>query len=437
MQKKSTFTKILILVIGFVIIGGLTEFLNFISISAESKNLEYIPNEAVLKLRINGKSLIGKTANSVLFDAKNDPKFLTQIDTLLQQTLKNKEESENNGINFLSEIGVFGVEDNGLVNLYVLVNIKNKNQFIESFKKKGSTNYALNSDGDVALIAIQSGLASQNVNSFKKFLSKKSNFKFDSFDFENDITLVTAAPKNNLLNLGSGKLNGKFDDDKFTFTGKIKSNLPFHPVNYSLVKSGLHYTLQDPASLKQFNMILKMLNPTLPNIQHIGLNYRGVSLKEGGNPYFAEPDLDLLISFDNAINPALLLENINKFNELGFRYENEELFAGKSKFVIKLIDDKHLFIGKNEKNLLNKSNPNLVEFDGKPEILTNITGPDYITSFFEVMTPFAAAKSYLSSIENTNLVVTKTDIKGSVVFKKNKNSFIEIIRLMLILKGIQ
>ena len=83
------------------------------------------------------------------------------------------------------------------------------------------------------------------------------------------------------------------------------------------------------------------------------------------------------------------------------------------------------------------NNTKLVLTDSKGAVLGTSSSGSIGFKGAKKGTPFAAAKSYLSAIEKTNLVVTKTDIKGSVIFKKNKNSFIEIIRLMLILKGIQ
>jgi hypothetical protein len=438
MQKKSSFSKILILIIGFIILGGLLEFSYFISSKSDSKNLEYIPEDAVFKMRIDGKKLSGKTIESVLFDSKND-NILVQLDTLFQQIRRDTskvDDIKNNGINFNSEVGIFATEQKGIIQFGILLNLKDKDKFVKSLKP--GTNYQLNQNEDIALISYNSDILNFNeYNAIHKFFEKKSSYKFDDSDFENDITIDTKALKNSPFGNNSGKINCSINADKISIIGKLKTILPFTPSKYSLAKNGLHYTLQDPASLKQINTAIKLFMPSLSEISQFALNYRGVNLKEGGNPYFAEPDLDLLISFKSTINQDSLLNFINKFNELGFKYENKELYAGKSKFTLKLIEGKHLFIGTKSNSLLAKSNPNLVEISGSPEMLTKIKGPEYITSFFELMTPFAAAKTYFTSIENTSLTIGKSELNGTITFKKGKNSFIEMIRFMLILKGIQ
>jgi hypothetical protein len=440
MQKKSSYTKIFILVIGFVIVGGLLEFSNFIFSKSNSKNLEYIPENAILKMRIDGKKLSKKTIESLLFDSKNS-NILIQLDTLIQQIRRDTskvEKIKNSGINFNSEIGVFAIEKNGNIDFGILLNISDKDDFINNLKSKPDTYFAINNDGNVGVIGFSSNPFSKpDLKFLQKIVSKKSTYSFTDSDFENDITIETKEIKNSPFGGSSGKINCSINADKVTFNGKLKSTLPFTPTNYSLAKNGLHYTLQDPVSLKQINTMFQLLNPSLSEIKHIAINYRGVTLKEGGNPYFAEPDFDLLLSFENTIIQDSLLNFVNKFNELGFKYENGELFAGKTKFTLKLIDGKHLFIGTKSNSLVNKPNPNLVEVNGSPELLTKIKGPDYITSFFEVMTPFAATKTYLSSIESTNMTMNKSDLNGTIQFKKGKNSFLEMIRFMLILKGIQ
>jgi hypothetical protein len=110
---------------------------------------------------------------------------------------------------------------------------------------------------------------------------------------------------------------------------------------------------------------------------------------------------------------------------------------GNSNFYIKTLDKNQLFIGKNSSNLANKQNFNSIEIIGSPELLTKIKAPEYITSFFEMMTPFAASKSYLSSIKNIDFSIHDYNIKTEVNFKKDKNAFQESFKAFLILKGIQ
>jgi hypothetical protein len=434
MQKKYSIYNTLILFLGFIVLGGLIVFSSIIFSDSTSKNLEYIPIEAIFKMRINGKALVGKTFTSIAFE-NQDSEFLRQLDTLVQQNIKDTTKKEKSGINFLSEIGAFGVEKNGQISVGFILNIKNKENFIKNMKLMGNSNYVINND-DVAIIGIANN-SSFDKKTFQSFLTKKTTNNFTDNDFQNDLTICFKQSKKPTFQTGTGKINLNFDGDKIAFEGKIKSNQPFTPTKYSISKKGFHYMVQDPKSLNQLNTFLRMIDPLWGNLTHIEFDYRGVALKEGGNPYYADPDLDILLSFENEMEFDSLLTKLNFLKDVGIKYEKGELFAGKSKYSIKNIDKKHLFLGKSSSSFLEKSNPNLMEISGSPEVLTNIKGPDYITSFFDVMTPFAATKTYFSSIEKTTITMSKTDVKGEVKFKKGKNSFIEIVRFMLILKGIQ
>jgi hypothetical protein len=113
------------------------------------------------------------------------------------------------------------------------------------------------------------------------------------------------------------------------------------------------------------------------------------------------------------------------------------LSMGKSLYNLDVYDNKHLYITKKKSSIAQKTNNNLFEINGSPELLTKINAPEYITSFFEMMSPFAASKSYLTSIKNINLKVSTNNFKTEITFKKNKNSFQELLKAVLIVKGIQ
>jgi hypothetical protein len=110
---------------------------------------------------------------------------------------------------------------------------------------------------------------------------------------------------------------------------------------------------------------------------------------------------------------------------------------GRSVYNLEVLNDTYLFISKNSKSVAQKSNNKLFEINGTPELLTKINAPEYIISFFEMMSPYAASKSYLTSIKNINLKVSTNNFKTEITFKKNKNSFQELLKAVLIVKGIQ
>ena len=431
MQNKATISKILIITVSLFIVSGLSISYYFLFSKANNENLNYIPENAIVKVRINGKSLAGKTINNICFE-NPDSKLLTQLDTLIHQTLR--ADLKNTGIDYLSEIGAFITENEGKYNYFLVFNVDDKNEFNAYFSNSINVNFTTNQDGTVGIVEL--GLDDFKKNNLNEFLKKESSFKFKENDFTNDIT-IEGKGFDLLSKNGFFKLNCNFYGDKIAIDGKIQNTFKSFNNKFSLIKNGLHISVNEKNTLQKVYKLIQTFNPAFPELNHFEINYRGVSLTEGGNPYYAEPNFDLLIGFKNNIQQDSLLNFVNNYKDFGFSYSNNKLSMGKSVYSLKVLNDTYLFISKNSKSVAQKSNDDIFEINGSPELLTKIKAPEYITSFFEMMSPYAASKSYLSTIKNINLKVSTNKFKTEITFKKNKNSFQELLKAVLIVKGIQ
>ena len=431
MQNKATISKILIITVSLFIVSGLSISYYFLFSKANNENLNYIPENAIIKVRINGKSLAGKTINNICFE-NPDSKLLTQLDTLIHQTLR--ADLKNTGIDYLSEIGAFITENEGKYNYFLVFNVDDKNEFNAYFSNSINVNFTTNQDGTVGIVEL--GLDDFKKNNLNEFLKKESSFKFKENDFTNDIT-IEGKGFNLLSKNGFFKLNCNFYGDKIAIDGNIQNAFKSFNNKFSLIKNGLHISVNEKNTLQNVSKLIQTFNPAFPELNHFEINYRGVSLTEGGNPYYAEPNFDLLIGFKNNIQQDSLLNFVNNYKDFGFNYSNNKLSMGKSVYSLKVLNDTYLFISKNSNSVAQKSKDDIFEINGSPELLTKIKAPEYITSFFEMMSPYAASKSYLSSIENINLKVSTNKFKTEITFKKNKNSFQELLKAFLIVKGIQ
>lgn len=431
MQNKATISKILIISISLFIVGGLSISYYFLFSKANNENLNYIPENAIVKVRINGKSLVGKTIKNICFE-KPDSKLLTQLDTLIHQTLR--ADLKNTGIDYLSEIGAFITENEGKYNYFLVLNVDDKNEFNAYFSNSTNVNFTTNQDGNVGIVEL--GFDDLRKDNLNDFIKKKSKFKFKEKDFSNDIT-IEGKGFDLLSKNGFFKLNCNFYEDKIAIEGNIQNALKSFNNKFILIKNGLHISVNEKNTLQKVSKLIQTFNPAFPELNHFEINYRGVSLTEGGNPYYAEPNFDLLIGFKNNIQQDSLLNFVNKYKDFGFSYSNNKLSMGKSVYSLKVLNDTYLFISKNSKSVAQNSNDDIFEINGSPELLTKIKAPEYITSFFEMMSPYAASKSYLSSIKNINLKVKTNKFKTEITFKKNKNSFQELLKAVLIVKGIQ
>jgi hypothetical protein len=431
MQNKATISKILIITISLFTVGSLSIAYYFLSSKANHENLNYIPENAIVKVRINGKSLAGKTIKNICFE-KPESKLLTQLDTLIHQTLR--ADLKNTGIDYLSEIGAFITENDGKYNYFLVLNVDDKNEFNAYFSNSTNVNFKTNQDGTVGIIEL--GFDDFEKDNLNEFLKKKSTFKFKESDFTNDIT-IDAKGFDLLSKNGFFKINCNFYGDKIVIDGTIQNAFNSFNNKFSLIKNGLHISVNEKNTLQNVSKLIQTFNPAFPELNHFEINYRGVSLTEGGNPYYAEPNFDLLIGFKNNIQKDSLLNFVNNYKDFGFSYSNNKLSMGKSVYNLKVLKDRYLFISKNSRAVTQKSGDDIFEINGSPELLTKIKAPEYITSFFEMMSPYAASKSYLTSIKNINLKVTTNKFKTEITFKKNKNSFQELLKAVLIVKGIQ
>ena len=431
MQNKAAISKILIITISLFIVGGLSISYYFLFSKATNENLNYIPKNAIVKVRINGKSLAGKTIKNICFE-KPDSKLLTQIDTLIHQTLR--ADLKNTGIDYLSEIGAFITENEGKYNYFLVLNVDDKNEFNAYFSNSTNVNFTTNQDGNVGIVEL--GFDDLRKDNLNDFLKKESTFKFKENDFTNDIT-IEGKGFDLLSKNGFFKLNCNFYGDKIAIDGNIQNAFKSFNNKFTLIKNGLHISVNEKNTLQKVSKLIQTFNPAFPELNHFEINYRGVSLTEGGNPYFAEPDFDLLIAFKNKIKQDSILSFVNKYKDFGFSYSNNKLSMGRSVYNLEVLNDTYLFISKNSKSVAQKSKDDIFEINGSPELLTKIKAPEYITSFFEMMSPYAASKSYLSSIKNINLKVSTNKFKTEITFKKNKNSFQELLKAFLIVKGIQ
>lgn len=431
MQNKATISKILIITISLFTVGSLSIAYYFLSSKANHENLNYIPENAIVKVRINGKSLAGKTIKNICFE-KPESKLLTQLDTLIHQTLR--ADLKNTGIDYLSEIGAFITENDGKYNCFLVLNVDDKNEFNAYFSNSTNVNFKINQDGTVGIVEL--GFDDFEKDNLNEFLKKKSTFKFKESDFTNDIT-IEAKGFDLLSKNGFFKINCNFYGDKIVIDGTIQNAFNSFNNKFSLIKNGLHISVNEKNTLQNVSKLIQTFNPAFPELNHFEINYRGVSLTEGGNPYYAEPNFDLLIGFKNNIQKDSLLNFVNNYKDFGFSYSNNKLSMGKSVYNLKVLKDRYLFISKNSRAVTQKSGDDIFEINGSPELLTKIKAPEYITSFFEMMSPYAASKSYLTSIKNINLKVTTNKFKTEITFKKNKNSFQELLKAVLIVKGIQ
>ncbi len=449
MQKKSLFFRIFIPVTTLLVIWVLFYVSSVFLTENQKENLNYFPSNSLIKIRIDGKKIVEKTAGSLLFDYKED-KVLTQLDTLLNRMFKDTTQAKRMGINFLSDIGVFTDKQSDGLLLGLLVNVNNEKLFTSNVPKQlidNQASYFKNGVGVIInYIPTTSGKSINIAKIAESILNSKSSNPFTSNSNKDVVMEVISSNSGNYKNpLGTGKLAIWIEDQEIKMEGKLdKPSTTSNNSNYTLRTNGLNISINaiDPTLNKTIASLLDKKGVKIPSIQSLSFNYRGVNLEEGGDQgFYVQPKMDILLNFEKEHNLDSTLSALDKLNAWGVKRTTNEIAIGTQKYTIKSVNSKTLFLGTNPESIRKSSPTELYKLEGDLGKLTDIKGASFILSFLEMMPPYAATKTLFSSIENSSIVVKKSnkslDFKGSIRFKKDKHTLTEFVRFGLLLKGIQ
>ena len=449
MQKKSLFFRIFIPLTTLLVVWVLFYISSVFLTENQNKNLSYFPTNSLIKIRIDGKKIVEKTAGSLLFDSK-DEKVLTQLDTLLGRMFKDTTQAKKMGINFLSDIGIFTAKQKDGILLGFLVNVNNEKLFNSNVSKSIGQNQASYYKDGVGTIVqyIPMNLNGQtNISSIaQNILNKKGVNPFNTNENKDVIMEIISTNASNYKNpLGTGKLAIWIEDQKIKMEGNLdKPSTYSTDASYTLKTRGLNISINavDPSWNRIIASLLEKQSIKIPEIKSLSFNYQGVNLEEGGDQgFYVQPKMDLLLNFKNAYNVDSTLSALDKLNGWGVKRTEKQVKVGTQVYSIKSIDSKTLFLGTNPQLIKKSSKTDLYKLEGDLGALTDIKGAGFIISFLEMMPPYSATKTLFGSIENSSIIVTQSknslDFKGSILFKKDKHALTEFVRFGLLLKGIQ
>jgi hypothetical protein len=417
-------------------------FGRFFLIEKPIENLSHIPSNTIFAMRLDGSSALKSTLFAILLEA-NDPEVIEVINEQINKKWKKKGSNKSLGIDFLSDIVVYVFPFEGEKMLGLTYNLKRPDLMRKnaSIALDSTQCYAINEDIGVVLKYLGNkaftpekrnkaiGLAKQIAfhpmkSELATKISEKKTNKFVQLTSQGMLygssTLFTRTDMDLSLEAHSLVLNGQLIKN-------VGEKGIFSNSNFNLKPSGMHfYTTLIPEKIQDsLQHTIALVNLKLPNLQAIGLNYRGLEIKNPDGVLINSPDIDVVLNFKYPVDLYAALRASTFLKELKMEFKNETTITnGQKDFYLTKIDSK-TYLFSSLKNVKVKKNPQtcLLCMEGDLSNFTNVSGDKWLMLFLNNFPFYYNSKNFFSktngvkiSINNTN--GSKAKLDGRIDFKK-------------------
>jgi hypothetical protein len=444
------FTGILFLSISWVLFLAGRTFM----VEKPIENLKHIPDDANFAVRIDGGSFLKTSLFSVLMESK-DQEIINAFNEQINDRRKSTDKSKELGINYLSDVVLFGYrEEKGEV--YGLsVNLSKPKLLRKNASRALSKNQVYAIQGDVGVILSYSGAKDLTPNMRRALRSKAqkiANNKQTSpigknISIRNSEKIVQMSSQGCFFGISTMFVGTTVDVNlnkkSVGLNGELFLNpkMPdaFSQVNHTLKPSGFHFfSALIPQKIQDtLHGIFKSVDLNLPKIESISLNYRSLNIKNTMQGIDWTPDIDLMISFDEPIDIKDKILNSEFLNKIGWSYEDNK-FKNKytSYYLIKVND--RTFIFSQNKNLKSQKNPLDCMFtvNGELSSLTNLDGDPFLMSFIQMLAVYKSSKELFGKMEDVNVSIynthdNKAELKGQIKFQDGAYPISELLKFGL------
>ena len=420
----------------------------------KNNNLNYIPSDAEVAVRINSNELIKSALFSILFEAK-DEKTIQKIKAFLQQKKTKGGDIKRSDLNLFSDIVIFSTPYKSGKMIGISFNLQDGNDFEENMTPLLAENQAVKTIDNVGFIlsyvnesnaeVSRSELISFFNNSIKKksvlVVNKNSVFQIQTTGavFGKSSYFSTSDLEINLLKSGI-ELDGVF-----SISAKEETNFTPSQLLLNSSKKDFHFSTSIIPEEFQDSIVnlLKYIDCSLPKIKSIAFNYQGMTIKKDDAGMHPLPEIDLLLEFKSPFSIATFLKTSVFVEKIGAIYTNNELTIAQETYFIQQINATTISIGKtkNLRLVKNKSNE-LFSSKGNLSSLLKIEGGGIIVSFLEITPLFHSSFELFNALDKFNIYICKTSrhqakLKGNIVTKKGHSTINEAIKFLFGVRAIQ
>lgn len=401
--------------------------LSITSEEAASENLDYIPENATLVYRIDGRTFLKQALTTMLLHEDQD------LSEMIRELSKNatSDNLKPLGISFESEIAYFQVNEDSSVLTGFLFNLNNPRVFKKNIRDFVSDNVAISCQHNVGLILVgDPSLISQKRLQSKAdgYLGRKSNFATrNKINSENSVFTVWNKSTDGTNTTFSATVNGQ----QFNFTGELKLRNKMVTQDNVLAPDGIHIsTAIVPSFVSGFiRSTLKVNSSEMPDISSISMNYYGMKFISDPE-FFMAPEINMWINFTDTVSLDSVFKNFNlgpPQPKLAFRilevYGESYIVQKKGKSSIGIFSGSQL--DKHSKTLETDFSYQAFRITGDPKYLFHIEGDGLIKQLLNLSPSIQASRKLVAQIKELDITAKpyKNDtykIEGYIELKKGE-----------------
>ena len=420
MQALKAFSRTLGLLFLLGVLIGIIFITDMLLLTTKQNQLNYIPADAELVVRINSRSILNQSIQSVLIDSE-DAKLVNTLYRKLKQQKKNGKKITPNGIDYLSDVVLFKMPFKTSYVIGVLVKLDDEDAFEETIGSTVSAHRVAITHNEVGLILSYRG---------------KENNHASAIDLEqladnilSNSTKKQKAPirEDKLISIG-GKL-GRFDleitENDIVFSGNFSPNSYIKPaLRAQLKEKGFHVSA---SNLKEL---------PLEDFPITSFCFNFLGFDEANANGIPKLKVELLLDFKEKTDMIALLKD-KLGDAIAVSDDQQEISVMNQLLYFKKLNDSSIYIGSTQAPGIEMKNSSaLFKVKGQPSSFFRYKADGFALALIEMNPLFHATKLLALTTEFIDIrMVHKNDkriaFSGKILFKKGSYPINEIIRFLM------
>jgi hypothetical protein len=412
--------------IGLLILLGALLILFYLShsllITPKQDQLNYIPQEAELVLRINSKNIIEKTVQSLILN-NEDQKLINDLFKKLRKARSSEKKPSDLGIDFKSDVVVFKMPYKTAYVIGFLLKLSDKDAFEKSIGAKVTAQHVAIAHNKVGLILNYFGSEQKHEDAIE-LQQLADNILSSSMAKqkapESPESLISIGGKNYDLDLS-------IEDNTIVFEGSFSpKGALIGKTQKHLKEKGFHI------ATSSFNELAELLPES--QIDFLNLNFLGYG--ENSENGFPSLQFELLVGFTAKTDAIALLKE--KFNvDLSVNQNSDEISVMGQSLTFKKLDDQTIYIGSTKNpELTTRSSNTLLRIKGTPSNFFDYKSDSFFLTMMEINPKFHASKQLALKTKSVdvNMALKKNkqvQVSGRITFQEGMHPMNEIIRFLM------
>lgn len=386
---------------------------------ATAENLNLIPSNAALVLRLDAKTIVQESISDIFFNQENDELYQLIKDKLKHSSNEDKTEL---GVDYLSEVIAFVIPyHNGKI-LGISFNLSNKEQF-EIFTKeklsaeqtaivKNNVGYIFHFQPNDPTLSVPKEEIKQYVSGLKYEKNEAISKKLSHEEIADIYTQSTLFDQSSLYKSSNAHI--KLGKSEISLTGEIelKKAIDAHPtfVNHpkGLNISSAFFPNIINDSIAAYSAKHGVI---FPKIKHLSINYQGAAFGDLANDFGIIPTLNTVIEFQKPFDFLSYLKSNASNLYSGISFKNNQLIYQNTAYFVKQLSPTSVYVGLDQEPKIVRNSPKIIEFSGDLNALFNLKNGDFIFTVLEMNPYFSPMRKFIEHTDRVSFVVQKSGAK--------------------------